>query len=126
MVMVRQAAPADVPFLLRVLVIAADWQHGVEPRAVIDVLAAPELAHYVPDLTGCDRGLVMKDEKRDDAGAAWWRFFKAGNPRYGFIAAAIPEVTIGVLVDRRGRGLGSRLLRELMFSGRSGASPRSV
>ena len=125
--MVRQAAPADVPFLLRVLVIAADWQHGVEPRAVIDVLAAPELAHYVPDLTGRERGLVVvKVAERDDAGAAWWRLFKAGDPGYGFIAAAIPEVTIGVLADRRGRGLGSRLLRELMFSGRSGASPRSV
>ncbi len=41
-------------------------------------------------------------------------FSKAGDPGYGFIAAAIPEVTIGVLADRRGRGLGSRLLRELI------------
>lgn len=113
-VMVRQAVPADVPFLLRVLAIAADWQPGVEPRAVVDVLAAPELAHYVPDLEAHDRGLVIEDEKRGDAGAAWWRFFDAGDSGYGFVAAAVPEVTIGVLADSRGRGLGSRLLRELI------------
>ena len=114
MVLARQAAPQDIPFLLRVLAIAADWQQGVEPRAVADVLAAPDLAHYVPDLGARDRGLVMQDEKREDVGAAWWRLFDAGDPGYGFVAPEVPEVTIGVLADSRGRGLGSRLLGELI------------
>ena len=121
--MVRQAAPQDVPFLLRVLAIAADWQQDVEPRAVVDVLAAPDLAHYVPDLRARDRGLVMQDEERDDVGAAWYRFFDAGDPGYGFVAPDVPEVTIGVLAASRGRGLGSRLLSELIVLARSEGLP---
>lgn len=112
--MVRQAAPQDVPFLLRVLALAADWQQGVEPRAVADVLAAPDLAHYVPDLGARDRGLVLQDEERDDVGAVWWRFFEAVDPGYGFVAPDVPEVTVGLLPASRGRGLGSRLLGELI------------
>jgi GNAT superfamily N-acetyltransferase len=116
--MVRQAEAQDIPFLLRVLAIAADWQPGVEPRTVVDVLAASDLAHYVPDLGARDRGLVIQDEERDDVGAAWWRFFGAADPGYGFVARDVPEVTIGLLPTSRGRGLGSRLLGELIALGR--------
>ena len=56
----------------------------------------------------------MQDEKRDDVGAAWWCLFDAGDPGYGFVAPEVPEVTIGVLAASRGRGLGSRLLGELI------------
>ena len=112
--MVRPAAPRDVPFLLRVLALAADWRPGIQPRTSADVLAAPDLARYVPDLGGRDRGLVMQDEERDDVGAAWWRFLDAVEPGYGFVAPDIPEVTIGMLTASRGQGLGRRLLGELI------------
>lgn len=91
-----------------------DWQQGVEPRAVADVLAAPDLAHYVPDLRARDRGLVMQDEEGDDVGAAWWRFFDRSDPGYGFVAPDVPEVTVGLLAASRGRDLGNRLLGELI------------
>lgn len=114
MTTVRQAVPEDVPFLLRVLAIAADWREDVEPRSVVEVLAAPDLAHYVPDLAARDRGLVMQDEDLYDVGAAWWRFFEADDAGYGFVAPDVAEVTIGLLPPMRGRGLGNRLLAELI------------
>lgn len=47
-------------------------------------------------------------------GAAWCRVFDATEPGYGYVAADVPEVTIGVAPDHRGRGVGSALLAALI------------
>ena len=38
----------------------------------------------------------------------------AADPGYGFVAADIPEVGMGVVADWRGLGVGRRLLSELL------------
>jgi GNAT superfamily N-acetyltransferase len=43
-------------------------------------------------------------------GAAWRRCFPARDPGYGFVDAQIPELSIGVVRERRGLGVGFRLL----------------
>lgn len=124
MVTVRPAGPDDVPFLLCVLAVAADWREGVEPRAAADVLASPDLAHYLPEWTRTDdRGLVAEHESEGGVGAAWWRYFDADDPGYGFVAADVPEIAMGVLAPHRGGGLGTRLLRELIALARSAGLP---
>ena len=115
MVKVREAGPQDSDFLLRVLAIAADWQFGDEARSSADVLAAPDLAHYVPDLHArADRGVVAEDGLAGAVGAAWWRFFAPDDPGYGFVAADVPEVTVGVLPGHRRRGLATALMQQLI------------
>ncbi len=47
-------------------------------------------------------------------GAAWWRWFSAADPGFGFVDEAVPEVSIGVLEDRRGQGIGTLLMQELI------------
>jgi ribosomal protein S18 acetylase RimI-like enzyme len=84
---------------------------------VADVLGQPELAHYV---TGWpqpgDHGVVAEHEK--PVGAAWLRLFTASDPGYGFVDAATPEVSMGVVQDWRGRGVGARLLDALVDAAR--------
>jgi GNAT superfamily N-acetyltransferase len=46
-------------------------------------------------------------------GAAWLRFFTAADHGYGFVADDVPELTIGVAVRWRGRGVGRALLRAI-------------
>jgi GNAT superfamily N-acetyltransferase len=116
----RRAGPEDLPFLLRILAVAADWRAGVEPRAPAEVLASPELAHYLPDWEDeGDRGVVAHDPSSGDTGAAWWHYFDAAAPGYGFVAEDVPEVTVGVLTEHRGRGVGTRLLHELISTART-------
>jgi GNAT superfamily N-acetyltransferase len=43
-------------------------------------------------------------------GATWYRLFPVDDPGWGFVAADIPELSIGVIEDARGRGVGSALL----------------
>ncbi len=111
----RQAGPEDGELLLHAVAIAADWRPGVTPRSVADVLASPELAHYAPHLSRPgDRGLVAEDEAAGFVGAAWWRCFLPEDRGYGFVAADVPEVSLGVLQQHRGQGIGTRLMRDLI------------
>ncbi len=115
MVTVRPAEPKDADVLLRALAIAADWRPGARPRSGAAVLAASELARYVPDLTRArDRALVAEVDGGAPVGAAWWRFLPPDRPGYGFVAADVPEVSVGVLHGHRGQGAGTALLHGLI------------
>jgi GNAT superfamily N-acetyltransferase len=44
--------------------------------------------------------------------------FTAEDPGYGFVEAATPQVSMGVVQDWRGRGVGARLLAALIDAAR--------
>jgi GNAT superfamily N-acetyltransferase len=107
----RPLVAADSPFLAKMLFEAVNW-HPQRPRLSIEsVLADPELAHYVADWPRPDDGGVLAIADGQPVGAAWWRFFTEADPSYGFVADDIPELSMGVVADWRGRGVGRRLLR---------------
>ena len=45
---------------------------------------------------------------------AWYRLFSAEEPGFGFVAADVPELAIGVALEARGQGVGSALLDALL------------
>jgi GNAT superfamily N-acetyltransferase len=51
-------------------------------------------------------------------GTAWLRFLPEDGPGYGFVAPDVPELTIGVVADWRGRGVGRALLRAIAVEAR--------
>jgi ribosomal protein S18 acetylase RimI-like enzyme len=88
--------------------------NGVPDVAVLR--GHPELARYV---TGWgapgDLGVVGWDEASGEpVGAAWLRLLTGDAKGYGYVGDDTPEVAIAVLPGHRGRGLGDRLLRELL------------
>jgi len=110
---IRPADAADGPFLAEMLVAAAFWRPEGPEGKVSDVLARPDLAHYVagwPQPGDC--GVIAQDEH--PVGAAWFRFLPASDPGFGFVDAETPEVGLGVALSRRGQGIGSRLLSSLV------------
>ena len=109
---VRPATADDADLLVRALAIAADWRPGAPVRTPAEVLADPVLAAYLAGWPGAgERGVVAVDGT--PLGAAWWRFLPGG---YGFVRADVPEVSVGVLPEHRGRGAGTALLRALAAS----------
>lgn len=46
------------------------------------------------------------------------RFFSGSDPGYGFVDAAVPELSMGVARRWRGRGIGSHLLDALITDAR--------
>ena len=115
---IRPADAADGPFLTEMLVAAAFWRPDGPAGSLSDVMDQPELAHYVAGWPRpSDRGVIAEDEH--PVGAAWFRFFPASDPGFGFVDAETPEVGMGVMLSRRGQGMGARLLSSLVAQARS-------
>ncbi|MBA3605730.1 MAG: GNAT family N-acetyltransferase [Acidimicrobiia bacterium] len=97
------------------LAYAADWRPDAPVRTTTEVMARPELARYVADWPRPgDVGVVAVDDDGRAVGAAWWRSFTAARPGYGFVDALTPEVSIGVIPEARGRGVGTAMLQALI------------
>ncbi len=107
----RTATATDADFLASMVVEAVNWlpERNVSRERI---MADPESAHYV---TGWPRptdfGTVAVDPADAPIGAAWFRFFTADDPGYGFVGPDAPELTIGVAAQWRGQGVGRALLR---------------
>jgi len=110
-VTVRPATPEDGPILRHHLVLAANWNPTRASRSVEETLADDHNARYVEDWGRIgDFGAVAEDAATRPLGAAWCRLLPVARPGYGFVADDIPELSIAVLTERRGQGIGARLL----------------
>ena len=109
---IRRLEASDATVLARFLYDAAFWDEAVERPPPEEVLG-PEFARYIEawGRTG-DAGVIAEDDRA--IGAAWYRLFTQDEPGYGFVAADIPELSIAVDEQWRGRGVGAALLRELI------------
>jgi GNAT superfamily N-acetyltransferase len=106
----RPGRAADVPF----------WRAG-RPRPPLEVaLAAPRLARYVEGWgRPGDAATLAEDLNQMPIGAAWYRHFRPDAPGHGFIDAAIPEISLAVRANWRGRGIGTALLTALLTIARA-------
>lgn len=111
---IRLAQPDDEPFL---------WDMGWEATAVDAGMRAlgREAAFAIPHVRryfdgwgrpGDTAVVAVVDRRR--LGAAWYRLFPADDPGWGFVTTDVPELSIGVVAEARGTGIGSALLDALL------------
>ncbi len=117
----RSALASDLPFLRRMLEEAV-MHPDAQPSAAA-LLDEPRIARYLVDWgREGDAGVVAVEAARP-VGAAWYRLFRDDEPGFGFVAAAVPELTIAVVPERRGQGVGGALLTELIRQARRAGHP---
>lgn len=114
-VVLEQLTPADQP-LLWVFLYHAIFVPEAENPPEPDVVYRPELSRYAqewgrPD----DTGFVAREiTGRKPVGATWLRLWVGEEKGYGYVEDTIPELTLAVLPEYRGQGVGNLLLRRLL------------
>ena len=118
-VIVRAATAGDREFVEDMLVEAANWD-PTRPRASrVDTLRQAANARYIEGWPReSDVGVVAVAADGRPVGAAWFRFFTAADPGYGFISEETPEAAIAVVGKFRRQGVGGRMLTELEAAAR--------
>jgi ribosomal protein S18 acetylase RimI-like enzyme len=113
--LMRALTPADQPVLWEMLYQAIYVGEGATP-SVREIVQRPELARYLqgwgrPD----DVGFAAVDgTSQQVVGAAWMRRWSGDERGYGYVDEETPELSLAVLPEYRGRGIGTALLARLL------------
>jgi ribosomal protein S18 acetylase RimI-like enzyme len=83
-----------------------------------DLLATPALARYVVGFGVAGDLGVVAETPEGRIGAAWVRLLAGDTRGYGWVADDIPELAIGVARGQVGRGVGTRLMTDLLARAR--------
>lgn len=113
-VLFRISNKKDQKFLWQALYYAITVPPGA-PSPDPEIVKLPELACYVKNWMNRpgDLGFVATENGRH-IGAAWIRIWSESEYGYGYIKATIPELSISLLPEYRGKGIGTRLLELLL------------
>jgi len=116
---IRPTEAADAPFLVSMLVEAANWSPDRPRRSVEETLADRQVAHYLDGWPRADDfGVIAIDELAAAIGACWARCLPTDDPGYGYVASDVPEIGVAVIAQSRRRGVGRTLLRRVAEEGR--------
>lgn len=108
-----KATKEDIPFLWDMLyeAIYVNDKEEKPPRSIVN---NPELAKYVENWGRAgDFALIAKDEHNQNLGAVWIRLFDESNKTYGYIDSSTPILSMAILPEFRGKGIGSKLLNKI-------------
>lgn len=111
----RRATADDVDFLWVMLYEASHAADDGIPDAAA-LRRHPIVSRYLEGWgRGGDLGVVASDDDTGElVGAAWVRLLTGDAGGYGYVDDDTPELAIAVAQHYRGRGLGERMLRELL------------
>ena len=105
----------DIPFLWEALYLSIHVREGHEPLPR-SVLHDDALAHYLRDFGrhDGDDAQVVVDESGERIAAAYCRRMRADDPGWGFVRDDVPELGMAVVEAHRGKGIGRRVLVDLL------------
>lgn len=116
---VREATREDLPFLREMLFEAVFWRPDQKRPPIDEGLAGPELGRILEGWGRAgDMARIAVGGDGSQVGGAWVRYWTAENRSYGFVDASTPELGLAVRPGDRGRGIGTRLISELMDAAR--------
>ena len=115
----RQANPKDQSFLNEMLYQAIYLPETEKPSRA-EVWSNPELNKYTTQWgKPGDFGLIAFDnEKQLEVGACWCRQFTESDKGYGYVDEQTPELSIALLPEYKGRGIGTQLLLQFLEQAR--------
>lgn len=111
---IARLVDADLPFVREMLYEAAFWPDTTDAPPLDTALGEPELAIYVQAWgRHGDDGLIARVGCRR-VGAVWVRTFDDTNHGYGYVDESTPELSIAVVDEHRGCGIGRCLMAAML------------
>jgi GNAT superfamily N-acetyltransferase len=106
---IRDATARDRPFLIEMLVEAANWtgDRRIDREAV---LGRPDLSRYISNWPASQEIGAIAATAKLAVGACWLRFFASEGPGCGYVSDEVPELSLAVAPAWRGQGVGRLLL----------------
>jgi ribosomal protein S18 acetylase RimI-like enzyme len=121
---IRSITEQDVPFLWDMLYESIHVTEGDQPLSR-DVIKEPSLSKYVEDWgKDGDLGFIAVSHLGHPVGSITMRYFTENNKGYGYVSNDIPEMSMALLPDYRGQGIGSSLLQTLTDESRKLGIPQ--
>lgn len=109
---IRALETQDEPILWIMLYLAIYAPPG-KPQPPLNCIFLPELARYARDWgRPGDCGFAAFDAQNLPIGAAWLRLLAGENRGYGWVNDQTPELSIAVVPEYRGKGIGTQLLNQ--------------
>lgn len=117
----RPATADDRGLLTQMLALAVAWDDDrpIEPGAITE---HPQLSRYVDGWAAPGDVGVVAQVDGVGIGAAWARLLTGEDAGYGHVSDAVPEISMAVHPEHRGRGTGGRLLDALLGALRAGGT----
>lgn len=119
----RPATADDLPFLIEMLLEACNWD-GTPWYDEAKARGDDHAWRYLDGWPSASDFGVVAEVDGSPAGAAWARLLTAERPGYGYIAADVPELTLGVAAGFRRRGVARGVLTELIAQARAASYGR--
>jgi GNAT superfamily N-acetyltransferase len=110
---IRQLTTADEPFLWEMLYLSLFVPKGVPPFPR-DILQEPAISRYVEGWSRSDDCGFLALDCEKPIGAAWLRGLWKENKGYGYFDDQTPELSMALLPEYRGQGIGSKLLAQIV------------
>ncbi|MPL89551.1 hypothetical protein SDC9_35587 [bioreactor metagenome] len=121
MLIIRPLKSSDSELLRDATYYNLNWNGNRFSRKEID--ENPHFAHYFNTwLENSDFGFVAERHGKP-FGVVWLKYFPSDNPGYGFIAENIPELSICMLPNHRGLGIGTELIKTAINKAKSLSIP---
>jgi ribosomal protein S18 acetylase RimI-like enzyme len=120
----RALTENDVEHVKWVLYEAVSWNHERQLPPYESLIEHPELARYHDDWGRPGDLGVVAELDGEVVGVAFCRLFTEGDHGHGYVDDRTPELAVAVVESHRGRGLGTRLMRELADAARSAGVAR--
>jgi ribosomal protein S18 acetylase RimI-like enzyme len=113
--LLRDAQPADLPFLRAMLYEAVFWRAAANKPSFTEGLSYPEVNKALADWGERDGDTaVVATIDSIPVGAAWYRFWTDDNFIIGYIDERTPILAIAVHRDHRQQGIGKKLMAWLI------------
>lgn len=116
---IRSFEEKDLPFLWEMLYQSIFFPEGKQVSSR-EILKEKSIEKYLKNWDSKqDIALIAIDDSGKSVGAVWMRLFSKENSGYGYIDNDTPEISMAIMPQHRGKGVGKYLLWEIISLARS-------